>query len=468
MSEYLEANLSLAKSRTRRFIVLIACSAVLIAGWCDHALALVVATNDTTVNPASYSGWTQGDPGWSSVTNDGANYVYLGNGWVLSAWHVGVSNSIFDTGTFSPIAGQNFSVRNPPPSMVNGMSLSAYTDLQLIRVSGDPGLPAVSLATQSPPTSGNSGSQIMFVGHGPPRIAGETNWSVNTSGQTWTWTVVSSGGNFRGYQTTSPSVKAWGTNRLANPGSATYQNAFKSVLNSTTAVMELTEPDNSKRDVITMISSFDQPGQNGALPQESQGVSGDSGSAVFYKNGSQWQLAGIVNSVLVFNNQSVAWGVYGDATTFSDISYYNKAYQGSICDIMKTCGNYSTVGDVNVDGVVSGNGTGPASSDDVTAFVAGWNYTNGATSGDYDSWTHGDLNRDGTTNVADFFLLRNALNGQISSGALAALFGSHLPGGASGGSGVVPEPHTAMLAIFAAALAATTRRDRRRAALASM
>lgn len=444
MPDFLNTNRSLGIVPTHRRVV-VAALGILVSALCATSQALVVATNDTTVNPASYPGWTQGDPGWENVTVGGPNYVYLGNGWLLSAWHVGVSNAVFSNGTFSPIAGQNFSVRNPPPSLANGMSLSTYTDLQLIRINGDPGLPSVSIATQSPPTSGTAGSQVMFVGHGPTRLATETQWSVDTNSSTWVWNVVPSGGNFRGYMTNSPQVKAWGTNRLANPSN--YQSAFKGILNSTTAAFELTEPDSSKRDVLTMVSQFDQPGQNGALPQESQGVSGDSGSAVFYRNGSQWQLAGIVNSILIYNSQSVAWGVYGDVTTFADLSYYNKAYQGSICDIMKSCGDYSTVGDVNLDGIVSGNGTGPATTDDVTAFVAGWDYTNGATSGDYDSWTHGDLNRDGTTNVTDFFLLRNALNGQISSGALAALFGGQVPSEAGGGGNAVPEPTAAVLAI---------------------
>jgi uncharacterized protein (TIGR03382 family) len=208
-----------------------------------------------------------------------------------------------------------------------------------------------------------------------------------------------------------------------------------------------------------MLTSFDQPGQGGALPFESQAVGGDSGSAVFYKNGSQWQLAGIVNSTLIYNNQAVLYGVYGDATTFSDLSYYNKPYQGSICDVMKSCGNYSVVGDVNLDGVVSGNGTGPAGTDDVTAFVAGWRYDNSAGAGDYLSWTHGDMNHDGKTNVNDFILLRGALNGQISGTALNSLFGGHLP--IDGMGNAVPEPCSGSLAAVAVALLAWRTRRRR-------
>ncbi len=168
-------------------------------------------------------------------------------------------------------------------------------------------------------------------------------------------------GNFKGYKATGSAIKQWGTNRLANPGSATYQSVFHHVLSNTDGVFSIKGGDGVDRDVITLLSSFERQGQAGALPYEAQAVSGDSGSSVFYKNGSQWQLAGIVNSVLIYNNQPTSWAVYSDATTFTDLSYYNQPYQGSICDVMKGCGNYSTVGDMNLDGVVSGDGTGPRS-----------------------------------------------------------------------------------------------------------
>ncbi len=431
------------------------------------ARAWIVAATGTTVNPASYPGWTDGDPGWDNLTVTAPNYVYLGNGWALTARHedAGTNNLNFSTGTFSPIAGQNFVIHNPPPSLAGGVSLSTETDLRLIRLNGDPGLPALTIASQSPPLSGTNGSQVMFIGQGGSRLASETNWQVDmTNPNSWVWTVVASSGNFKGYQATGPSVKHWGTNRLANPGSAAYQSVFTHILNSTDGVFPIRGGDLVNRDVITMLSSFDQQGQAGALPYEAQAIGGNSGSAVFYKNGAQWQLAGIVNTILTYNNQSTSWGVYGDATTFTDLSYYNKAYQGSICDVMKTCGNYSTVGDVNLDGLVSGDGTGPAQTDDVTAFVAGWNYNNGAGAGDYLSWTHGDLNHDGKTDVSDFLLIRNALNGQISGAALTSIFGTNVPQYAIYGGSPVPEPSVAVYILLAAAFLVLAPRHGRRIA----
>jgi hypothetical protein len=116
---------------------------------------------------------------------------------------------------------------------------------------------------------------------------------------------------------------------------------------------------------------------------------------------------------------------------------------------MKVCGNYSIVGDVNLDGVVSGDGSGIWQNDDVKAFVDGWRFDNGAGAGNYDSWTHGDMNHDGKTDVADFFLLRGALNGPISGATIDFLFSGQSP---PGGGSLVPEPSTTALTIVVAAL----------------
>lgn len=62
-------------------------------------------------------------------------------------------------------------------------------------------------------------------------------------------------------------------------------------------------------------------------------------------------------------------------------------------------------GDVNQDGRVSGDGTGPAASDDVTAFVAGW-FTSGHTSVAA-AYAAGDLNLDRRTDLADWILLHS-------------------------------------------------------------
>jgi hypothetical protein len=63
-------------------------------------------------------------------------------------------------------------------------------------------------------------------------------------------------------------------------------------------------------------------------------------------------------------------------------------------------------GDINQDGLVSGDGNGPRETDDVSAFIAGW-LTTGHT-GFYEMITHGDLNLNGVTDLGDWSILNSA------------------------------------------------------------
>ncbi|WP_425395395.1 DUF1559 domain-containing protein [Aeoliella sp.] len=97
-------------------------------------------------------------------------------------------------------------------------------------------------------------------------------------------------------------------------------------------------------------------------------------------------------------------------------------------------------GDVNLDGIVSGDGTGPATTDDVTAFIDGWLFTtapNGVQIGDWVSRQNGDLNYDGITNLADAFILHQGLLAAGSAGFDFSLL-----------EGIgVPEPPTTVIAM---------------------
>jgi hypothetical protein len=96
-------------------------------------------------------------------------------------------------------------------------------------------------------------------------------------------------------------------------------------------------------------------------------------------------------------------------------------------------------GDVNRDGAVNGTGTGPAASDDVSAFIAGWRDRKtfqGAhgvfTAGDWETWGWGDMDHDGVVGFADWYILR-ANHPSPASLNLEALLGA------------VPEPSSAAL-----------------------
>ena len=94
--------------------------------------------------------------------------------------------------------------------------------------------------------------------------------------------------------------------------------------------------------------------------------------------------------------------------------------------------------DINRDGSVSGDGTGPAATDDVTAFVAGFyfhNLVHGQLVGDLNTIEKGDVNVDGIVDISDWALI-NAANPVVGAAILSAL-------------GAVPEPSSCLLAIAA-------------------
>jgi hypothetical protein len=451
------------RERGRRLGTIAAYAAIqcsLLAGWfswtCAPAQALIVASQTGTTSPPV------DDPGWDHVTKIGTNYTYLGDGWVLSARHVGIFTASFESGNFSPIPNQNFIVHNPIES-----GLTSETDLRLIRINGDPGLASIFganapfIISQSPVPYNFGNSEGVFVGHGRSRQANQTHWNVVKDGTNWTWNEVASacGGSncYSGYKAATPDddTKRWGKNRLTNANN--YTSTFSQILPalpgetiSTRGVLPLKTGDGIVRDVVSYATTFDQSG----LVNEVQAISGDSGSAMFYKRNGQWELAGIVSAILTFEDQPSATAIYGDATAIIDLSYY----RDEIFSIIDANRNYSIMGDINLDGVVSGNGTGPATSDDVAAFAAGWQYQQSV--GDIASWTRGDLNRDGRTDRRDFFLLRSAL--QSTGSAAGAMSLSAALGGAAEG---VPEPGAALLALLGLGLLPLGRSLRRRATI---
>lgn len=486
----------------------IATTLLVFAAWSRCSLGLVVGTvngvaPDTTTAPTNYTGWSQGDPGWNNVATSG-NYVYLGDGWVLSARHVGYSPTSgiqFQTPsglqTFYRIPGDYYqdygyrwtngdyyyAVANPSSAAAEtgpAIQLTQFTDLQLFRINGDPGLPALTISSQ-PVTNANfnrnNAPQVVTVGGSGGRGAAQTHWNVTQHSQdVWSWWTVPANGAYQGYQSDNMPVKRWGTNRLADirpgyqepldQGAVDFSGIFAGVVSDTTGVLKLQTGDGVVRDILASMTVYDQLGQPGATTYgitnlEAQAIPGDSGSAVFYKRGNQWELAGIVNATYTYPNQPFGTAVFGNATILSDLSYYNKNYSAadkglgrfSIKDIIELHTDYSIMGDVNLDGVVAGNGTGAPTVDDVAAFISGWNYDNGTGKGTITSWKNGDLNRDGRTNVADFLKLRTALNSQVSSAAVAALLGIQ----------AVPEPTGALLALLAAGWVAAIARRRRAA-----
>jgi len=246
----------------------------------------VTGTGNTTA-PAD-------DPGWANVGRLGIGTgVYLGNDWVLTANHVGGGSIVLNGGTYAMLAGSGTRLTNGGEP-----GKSTLTDLYMFRLATTPvGLAGVPIAVAAT----GSAAAVTMIGAGWDRGA-FTQWSVNTNTGTnpWVWTEVSSGGNFAGYKTLESRTMRWGTNSVS--GTGIWINA-------------------GSGDARTMITYFDDFFPSST---EAQAASGDSGGAVFHKNGSTWELSGLMLAVGGYSGQPApgANAVFGNVTYAADLSFY--------------------------------------------------------------------------------------------------------------------------------------------------
>ena len=259
--------------------------------WCmptTSASAVVINTVTGTGNTSA----PPDDPGWANVGMLGIGTgVYLGNGWVLTAAHVGGGSIVLNGGTYAMLVGSGTTLTN------NGApGKSANTDLFMYRLtSTPPGLPDVSISA----TSLASNAATTMIGSGRDRGA-FTQWNVNTAVTPWAWTEVSSGGNFAGYTTLSSRTMRWGTNNVSASG---------------------VWIDDGFGDIYSLATVFND---SGPPSSEAQAAYGDSGGAIFHKNGSAWELSGMILTVAGYSGQPDpgANAVYGNATYGADLSFY--------------------------------------------------------------------------------------------------------------------------------------------------
>ncbi|MCC6492907.1 MAG: alkaline phosphatase family protein [Pirellulales bacterium] len=172
---------------------------------------------------------------------------------------------------------------------------------------------------------------------------------------------------------------------------------------------------------------------------------GGEGTSHFASQGLiNWKTPFVISGPSVPDGIALQQGTLRDVATTAlwhlGIDPFSTAVDGNVVGIPFGSPN-GVVGDVNQDGVVSGNGKGPLATDDVTAFVAGW-MTRGHASAPA-AYMHGDLNLDRVTDLRDWIIL-NRLNPAMGQAALAGL--------------AVPEPAAWILAGVGIALVARRRR----------
>lgn len=256
----------------------------------QQARAVIVDGGDGTQNTTAPA---NGAP-WDHVgTIGGTTGVYLGafssGYWVATATHVGAGNFTLNGVTYTLASGSAVQISG--------------SDLTLFRISSNPGLSNLTLSSSAPAV----GSSVTMIGNGLNRGAA-TYWSVNTTPNPWTWTEVSSSSsyNYSGYAWGSGNTMRWGTNTLAGTDS------YDVGTGATTALYTVF---------------------NSGIANEAQGASGDSGGAMFYQNGSTWELLGIMGAVGEFSGQPTSptrYAVFGNATYAASIPAYYSAIASAI------------------------------------------------------------------------------------------------------------------------------------------
>ncbi|HME68330.1 MAG TPA: trypsin-like peptidase domain-containing protein [Myxococcota bacterium] len=224
------------------------------------ACALVVVSDRGFENVTAPSD----DPGWANVgTVSGLTGIYLGNGWMLTASHVGAGPVVLGGRTFSAVPDSTVQLRNQDGSLA---------DLILFRIQGAPHLPRLQIATATPQV----GTPVVLMGHGRNRGA-PISWSGH-----------------EGFAWGTASALRWGTNTV-----------FKSDVRA-----------NSTEAFVTQFR------KDGATPHEAQAAVGDSGGAVFVKVRRKWRLAGVLDMVATFDKQPPETALYGNFTVSADLARY--------------------------------------------------------------------------------------------------------------------------------------------------
>lgn len=226
------------------------------------AEALVLDSGDgqgNTTPPAD-------DPGWSFVGRvGGPTGVYLGNGWVLTANHVGTNPVDFDGIAYPVVPGSTIQLQNPDTS---------FADLKVFRIDPYPDLGLLPIRATTPPVN----AYLTFIAVGLSRGAATSWMGING----WLWGATTG--------------KRWGTNRLTATGIANGTLGFS--------------------------ASFTHVGTMGSTTHEAIGANGDSGGAAFVKNGSTWELAGLLFAISSFGGQPYGTSLYGNLTWSADLSQY--------------------------------------------------------------------------------------------------------------------------------------------------
>lgn len=299
----------------------------------QRADGVIISTGDGSGNTALPAGPVFANVGsrTDGMGNFDATAIYLGDGWVLTANHVGAGPVYLDGNTYFNVPGSQVQLTN-----FQTPGKSQFTDLLMYRISGDPGLPRLTIS-ETPPSVG---SEVTMIGRGRNREPNLTYWNAS-----WVEVTPPPPATFSGYKTTSDATIRWGTNAVHQTGHWI----------------------NDGSDVLVLTTRFDSVG----TAYEGQVVRGDSGGGFFYLNPSTsiWELAGTIVATGTLNGQPQNTAVFTDLSYAADLSAYrdqiltinplpgdlNLDFVVDIFDINEVSANWGgpgPAGDANKDGVV--------------------------------------------------------------------------------------------------------------------
>ena len=319
----------------------IACFAVL-GILTSRASAVVVLNTDSTANngQTSATGTTAPYANVGLRANGGATVVYLGNDWALTANHAIVNpvGTVINDGQYG-----NITVSNTPTSTItdpgnNLIAIDNYvtlggtpitvdqsvqvlntdgtpTDMKLLHLTSDPGLPAVQIAASAPVNN----QPVTMIGAG---------MDLGTL-QSYTFNSL----NYSGYNLNGgEGVPRWGTNAI---------DAF-SVTTSLTPLGETFTVNNVPlaASEYTFTTSFKSTPSSS--DQEAQVTLGDSGGGVFEQLGGIWYLVGLIdgfnnvpsNTPSIYDNNVWASGTpsnySGEESVMADVAKYQSTIAATI------------------------------------------------------------------------------------------------------------------------------------------
>jgi len=256
-------------------------SSLLSLGIAGTASAVIIDSGDGTGNTAAPSP----DPGWSYVgTRSSFTAVYLGDGWVLTAGHVGAGDFTLRDASLGEVVyphvpGTEVSIRNGDGSVA---------DLLVFAIAPYPVMPLLPIATTPPP----QGTDLILIGNGRNRGA-VTSWDPNGPPPP---------GPIFGYEWASGKSLRWGTNEVEYYPTAPVLGTW------------------------AFASYFDEAGS----AHEGQATNGDSGGAAFAYDGSDWELAGLIYAIGIYTNQPANTSLYQQLTYAADLS----SYRDEILDVV--------------------------------------------------------------------------------------------------------------------------------------